>query len=175
VALAPNDAALLRVSIGTEKVLNQYAEGVYIATLMSRSIKDLQQQVCADRLVLAEHFLEAGHKLMRAKPPQYRSAISRYYYSMYHSMRSVVYFTFEGDDHEAHAALPGKTPKDFVNAAVWQNNLKDARERRNEADYDPYPSAHTNFAATARDLRAKAIDLSKVARAYLKQKGCGYV
>lgn len=94
---------------------------------------------------------------------------------MYHSARTLVYFTHGGDDHEAHSTLPTKLPDDFMNGALWQNALKDARGHRNEADYDPYPSDLQSWKPTALDLSAKAPDLLALVVQYLKQKGCGYV
>ena len=104
-----------------------------------RTLEELQARGCVDRLLLAESMIRAGDKLFKARPPEYRSAISRYYYAMYHSARAVTYFRFDGDDHQAHSALPSHLPHDFPNQASWQNEIKDARERRNEADYEPYP------------------------------------
>lgn len=173
--LAPAEAALLRVSKGDQKFLNALQEGVHIAGLLARPLPDLMQQATADRLALAESLKESGDKLLRLRPPHPRSAISRYYYAMYHAMRAVVYFVYEGDDHEQHSALPGKTPKDFVDAGIWQNALKDARGRRNEADYDPYPLAVADFSTTAKDLQAKTAQFLVEARAYLKSKGCNHL
>lgn len=174
-ALSAHDAALLRVSKGDRRLLLALEEGVYLTTVTARTIADLKQQASADRLSLAGQFHETANKLLRARPTQSRSAISRYYYSMYHAMRSVVFFVHGGDDHEKHNALPGVTPSDFVDAAIWQNTLKDARGRRNEADYDPYPMETVDFLATARDLQGKSAQLLVEARSYLTTKGCAHL
>lgn len=169
------EKALLRVSKADKKTLGFYAEGVYISTQTGRPFHDLQQQVCADRLRLAKEFLATADKMVNARPPHFRSAVSRYYYSMYHAARALVYFAYGGDDYEAHSTLPTKLPDDFTNTALWQNALKDARGHRNEADYDPYPSEPRSWRPTAIDLGAKAPDLLSLVVQYLKQKGCAYV
>ncbi|MET7820504.1 HEPN domain-containing protein [Micromonospora zamorensis] len=169
------DAELLRVSKATKSILQFYGEGVHIETHTSRSLSDLQQQVCADRLILAESFLHAGTRFLRMRSPEYRSAISRYYYAMYHTARAVVYHHHGGDDHESHSTLPTKLPRDFTNSALWTNYLKDARNRRNEADYDPYPMGGAPWRPIAANLSTKASDLLALAQSYLQQKGCAYI
>jgi uncharacterized protein (UPF0332 family) len=143
--------------------------------LTGRTLDDLRHQAVADRFKLARHFVDAGDKLLRARPSQSRSAISRYYYGMYHAMRAVVYYVEKGDDHERHTALPKKTPLDFDNRGMWLNNLKDARERRNEADYVPYPLPSKSFRVTAVALQQNAHDLLRLSSAYLISKGCSHL
>jgi uncharacterized protein (UPF0332 family) len=174
-AQSSHDATLLRVSKATKVELGFFREGVHIEAATQRSLVDLQSQVCVDRLKLAESILRSGSRFMRLRPADYRSAIGRFYYSMYHTTRSVVYFSYGGDDHESHAALPTKLPKDFPNAAIWTNDLKSARSRRNEADYDPYPMLDADLKSHAVDLSTKAPALIALARQYLRRKGCAYL
>lgn len=94
---------------------------------------------------------------------------------MYHAIRAVAYFNEGGDDKESHATLPGAVPSDFTDSAIWQNELKDARSRRNEADYDPYPINPSDWRDVARDLQGKAPTLLVLAESYLKKKGCGHL
>lgn len=166
---------LLRVSKSSQRQLAAFRDGVYITSSTTRSLDDLRDQACADRLELAESFLKVGDRLMRARPPEYRSAIGRYYYAMYHCMRAVVFFVHNGDDHQKHDVLPSHTPKDLPNSALWENRLKDARSRRNDADYDPYPTALGASKQAAIDLRKHAQDFVPVVRSYLKSKGCAHV
>jgi len=175
VALSATDNALLRVATATKSQLNHYGEAFHLTTTTGLSIPQLRDRACADRLALAEHFALAGDKLLSARPSQSRSAISRYYYGMYHAMRAVVYFVEKGDDHEQHSALPKRTPADFPGGPIWRNTLKDARERRNEADYNPYPVPGSAFRPIARALQSDTHKLLSIARTYLKSKGCGYV
>ena len=99
---AQHEQALLRVSKADKKTLGLMAEGVYLSTSTARALLDLQEQTCVDRLTLARELLGAADKLTRSRPAQYRSAISRYYYAMYHAMRAVVYYAYGGDDHNEH-------------------------------------------------------------------------
>jgi hypothetical protein len=93
---------------------------------------------------------------------------------MYHSMRACVYIHHHGDDHQWHTDLPKKVPPDFdpdptVN---WQNKMKDAREVRNSADYDPYPKADSAWKRHAESLKADAGLLILLSRKYLLDRGC---
>lgn len=169
----PASHQVLRRVVEASKIqLAAYKEGVYLTTTSGWSIDDLRHEATSDRMELARHFLGVGDKLLRVRPAQHRSAISRYYYCMYHALRAVVFFQHEGDDHESHSALPGHVPKDFPNSAVWSNDLKSARENRNSADYDPYPPAHTSWQAMAKDLGLQAPSLLAISEAYLRGKGC---
>lgn len=170
-----NDNVLLRISRSKKSTIESFSEGVLLEHSSNHTIDELRHRATADRLRLAEHFLAAGDVLMKSRPTQYRHAIGRYYYSMYHAMRAVVYFMHGGDDHEQHVILPSKTPRDFVDHAVWQNNLKDARTRRREADYDPYPAAKLSWRRSANDLSLQAPELIRLSRDYLKMKGCQYL
>jgi uncharacterized protein (UPF0332 family) len=169
------EQALLRVSKFDKHTIVLLGEGVHLVTSTARTLDDLQHQVCADRLALATELLAAGNKLLRSRPPQYRSAISRYYYCMYHSARAVVYFSHGGDDFEKHSDLPGRVPADFKDSDLWRNALKDARSHRNDADYDPYPANPQSWRAIAVHLSSNAADLLSEAQEYLKRKGCGHV
>jgi uncharacterized protein (UPF0332 family) len=174
-ALSGTEQQLLRVSKATQKTMTAFKDGVFIANLTSRSLDDLREQVVADRLTLATDLAAVGDRLLKTRPVQYRSAIGRFYYSMYHSMRATVYFVYGGDDHERHDVLPKHTPADFPDSALWENRLKNARGHRNDADYDPYPRQHSDFRQAAADLQAHAHALNPLVRAYLRGKGCGYV
>jgi uncharacterized protein (UPF0332 family) len=173
--LQPAEEAQLRISKAHAQFFQHLNEGAHILLVTARPLEDLRHQAASDRLGLAQLFHEAGDKALRSRPPQFRTAISRYYYCMYHAMRAVVYFVNRGDDHDEHSVLPAKTPRDFSNAAVWQNRLKDARAQRNEADYDPYPQQEFEFSANARALRQTSDDLLLEAYSYLRAKGCQYV
>lgn len=139
---------------------------------LGRKLDELRDQTCADRLALAGTFLLAGDRLLRLRPPEYRSAISRYYYAMFHCMRAAVYYDNDGDDHQKHEVLAQHTPADFPDSAVWQNRLKDARGIRNDADYDAYPKQHSEFRQSALNLRAQATAMIPLVHAYLVSKGC---
>jgi len=81
----------------------------------------------------------------------------------------------KADDHEKHSDLPKHIPGDFPNGPGWQNSLKDARERRNAADYDPYPRPTGHWEVDARRIQREAADLLAESRAYLLTKGCRFL
>jgi uncharacterized protein (UPF0332 family) len=174
VASFAEDDILLRVCRSKKSTIDSFSEGVRLERTSNHTIEELRHRATADRLRLAEDFLAAGEALMKARPTQYRHAISRFYYSMYHAMRAVVYFNHGGDDHDRHVILPSKTPHDFLDHNIWQNNLKDARSRRQEADYDPYPVARLSWRRSAKDLSLQAPELIRLSKDYLKTRGCRY-
>lgn len=173
--LSAQDSALLRVGKASKKDLKLYGEAAHLTKLMSKTISQLCEQVCVDRLAMADRLVLTGNKLMRTRPVEYRSAVSRYYYAMYHSVRAVVYYVHGGDDHQEHSTLPTKLPQDFPNNNIWLNDLKDARSFRNDADYDPYPFADTAWKPVAMQLASRAPQLATEARLYLHKKGCAGV
>ncbi len=174
-SLSASERSLLRLSQARRADLVFFKEGVYLERVSGRAIDDLRHQACADRLQLAEDFLGSADRLMRIRPPMLRVAVGRYYYAMYHAMRAVVYFQTPGDDHEQHSILPGRTPNDFPNVNFWKNELKNARLRRNQADYDPYPAADREFRELATALKRQAHALVDEARNYLRLKGCAHL
>ncbi len=174
-SITSQDRILLYISKARNATLDNLQQGTGIVSTTGRTISDLQSQAAADRIDLAEQFLAVADRLVRARPPMFRVAVGRYYYAMYHSMRAVVFYVESGDDHEDHSRLPTKTPQDFIQHAYWQNELKDARLRRNEADYDPYPAQDFDFKAQALHVRKQSHLLIVQARQYLRTKGCVYL
>ena len=128
-------------------------------------------KAAADRWHFAYEHRHNANKLLKSKPPLYRSAISQFYYSMYHAMRACVFVSHQGDDYEQHGALPKYVLNDSSFDFNWQNILKDARELRNRADYDPYPKSNTAWKQDALDLKKDADLFLSTTRAYLQKKG----
>lgn len=174
-SLSSSDDRLLRVSKSKQTDLHRFKAGVNLEKSSGRTIDDLCAQACADRFRLAENFLSYADRLMKSRPAMRRLAVGRYYYSMYHGARAVVFFRTPGDDHEQHSKLPSQMPGDFPRADFWKNELKDARLRRNEADYDPYPADDAAFSSAASLLKTRAHDLISDVRRYLDAKGCTYL
>lgn len=114
----------------------------------------LMSQVTSDRLALAGEQLRAGDELITGG--QFRSAISRHYYAMYHAARAITYAHHGGDDHEQHSRLPRHLPATWHDLLLREGQLSDARLLRNQADYDPYPSSLNEWEAEARTLGATA-------------------
>lgn len=152
--------------------MRAWDEGVYLRTTTGRELADLRDTVVSDRVQFAALLLSRGNRLVASTPPHYRDAISRFYYSMYHAMRAAVYYDYGGDDHQAHSALPRSTPASFPDRELWSNRLKSARERRNGADYDPYPKAESAWRDSAVELQTQAEQLLRVTRRFLRDLGC---
>jgi uncharacterized protein (UPF0332 family) len=166
---------LLRVGKGKKNDIERWKEGRYIEGATGRSLEELLNRAAADRLHLARSFLRDAKRLLGASPPLCRFAVSRCYYSMYHAMRAAVFISHGGDDFEEHRTLPGKVPDDLIDREVWANALKDARERRNSADYDPYPKSDASWHRIALQLTPLASQFLQHVSHYLKGKGCTYI
>lgn len=172
VKLTAVESRLRRVAKLTAKEVLLLKEGVSIEAALSRTMSDALQQVVADRIVLAESFLQTAETLRRSRSDLSRAAIARYYYSMYHAMRAVSFHHQGGDDHEAHSNLFAKgVPNDFPNAVMARNYLKDARLLRNEADYDPYPQSSAYFKSEVKRLAPLSASFVSDSRTYLVSKG----
>jgi uncharacterized protein (UPF0332 family) len=170
-----SSTTLLRLSKAEKRMLNAWREGVHLEASSGHSIEELRHRSTADRLGLARSFRRQGDRMLGVAPPMYRDALSRYYYSMYHAMRAVVFFVEDGDDFQEHSKLPGKTPDDFPQTTLWQNALKDARTKRNAADYDAYPKSDRAHRTGALELQEKAQELEGLSRAYLLNLGCKHL
>jgi len=119
-------------------------------------LAQLIQQVASDRLQLAGEHLRSGDQLLFAL--QFRSAISRHYYAMYHAARSIVFSEVQGDDYQQHSELPRHLPPGLPSIRTREKQLVDARLLRNEADYDPYPSGLSDWEQDARELSVTAAE-----------------
>lgn len=146
--------------------------GVRLETIGQQTIDALMLKACVDRFALSQHFLGSAARLRKMRPACYRNSTSRSYYSMYHAARTVSYLYHSGDDHQDHRELHKGIPDEFPDAERWRNDLKEARLRRNEADYDPYPMADDDFADVSRIQLRVATDFLQAAEQYLRGKGC---
>ena len=164
----------LRISKAQKNDIKLWAEGVSLERDSGLSVDDLVRNAAVERWRLALLQLRQGRAALRAMRPSYRAAISRFYYAMYHAARAVVYLETTGDDHEEHRKLPAQLPTSLpsANGKDWQNRLKDAREIRNNADYDPVPVAARHWRRNALHLESEAAELVSVARRSLQAKGC---
>jgi len=163
---------LIRVSKAEIDLLEHWKEGVSLVSAAGKSIDDLCLDVAVHRWKLGLLHKRDGNKLMQLQAPPYRSAISRYYYSMYHCFRAAAFISHRGDNHESHSNLPKHLPVDFPSVAFWQNELKMARLTRNDADYDPYPRTNAPWQNKAKAIQLNAINAVLETRNYLRSKGC---
>jgi uncharacterized protein (UPF0332 family) len=161
---------LVRVSKSRKEVIDNWAEGVSLCNDSGQTIPELMQLVSVDRWCLACEHRRQANRLRKIS--MYRSSVSRYYYAMYHAIRACIYIFHGGDDHEKHLDLPKNIPADFDPGVNWQNKLKDARELRNDSDYNPYPKSDLAWRAAAENLKVDADRLISLTRTYLISKGC---
>ena len=161
-----------RLAKATQNQIEDWKEGVSLQNDSGLTISQLISNAAADRWHFAYENRHNANKLLKSKPPLYRSAISRYYYSMYHAMRACVFVNYQGDDYEQHSKLPQHIPDDFPSSPYWQNILKDARNVRNRADYEPYPKSNTAWKPDALQLKKETDILLSTTRTYLRSKGC---
>ena len=137
----PNNR-LNRLATASNTQIKDWKEGVSLQNNSGQTISQLISNAAADRWRFAYEHRHNANKLLRSKPPLYRSAISRYYYSMYHAIRACVFVSHGDDDHQEHRELPLYIPRDFPLEPNWQNMLRNARVLRNRADYEPYPKSN---------------------------------
>ena len=161
-----------RVAKGTQKQIEEWKEGVSLQNDSEQTISQLIGNAATDRWRFANEHRQNANKLLTSRPPLYRSAISRYYYSMYHAMRACVFISYQGDDYEQHTKLSQHIPDDFPSRPYWRNTLKESRNVRNRADYEPYPKLNTAWKPHALQLRKNADLLLSTTRTYLQSKGC---
>ena len=162
---------LNRLAKATNEQIEYWKEGSSLENDSGRTIPQLISKAATDRWRLAYEHRSNGNKFLKSKPPIYRSAISRYYYSMYHAIRACVFVSHGGDDRQEHSKLPSHIPNDFPPRATWSNMLKDARDLRNRADYDPYPKSNTAWKPDALKLKKNADLFLSTTRTYLQDKG----
>jgi hypothetical protein len=91
---------------------------------------------------------------------------------MYHSAMAIVYLANRGDDHQEHDQLYKNLPDDFPDVDLWKNELKDARLKRNEADYEFYSETMLYFRPVSLSLFAKSTDFHALCAGYLRRNGC---
>ena len=163
---------LLRVAKAPNQLIGGWLEGVSLEADSGETILDLCHRAASARLRLSYEMRRAGDACLAHTTPLPRSAISRYYYAMYHAMRATVYVFYDGDDHQEHTKLPRHIPDDFPTPGTWQTRLKNARYARNAADYDPYPKANLAWKYRAETIKRDADDLLAACTQYLRGKGC---
>ncbi|MBQ1083393.1 HEPN domain-containing protein [Nocardiopsis sp. B62] len=129
----------------------------------------LMQRVAVDRLLLAGEHLRSGDHLLFGS--QYRSAIGRHYYAMYHAARAVVFAENGGDDFERHSVLPRNLPTSLPDSAKWETELTDARLLRNKADYDIYPINDSEWEGDARALAVTSVKFLQTCESFAATNG----
>lgn len=163
---------LLRIGGAESKVQSGWAEGVSIERDAGTTIASLRLRLAAARFKLAQDISRQSIYSPSSAAHVCRLVVSRFYYAMYHSVRAAAYLHYGGDDHQSHSDLPQRVPRDFPDYNYWGNQLKSAREYRNQADYDPYPKAAKYWRGVACTVSGDASRLMPVVRMYLRNMGC---
>jgi uncharacterized protein (UPF0332 family) len=163
---------LIRVATGHSKDQQLWSEGVSLERDAGAPLAQVQIRVSAARFELAKSMHADARRALLLAKPAYRTVISRAYYSMYHSFRAAAFLFYGGDDYEQHTKLSLHLPADFPNFAVWANQLKSAREYRNQADYEAYPKTGAYWKSISTLVLNDSKSLLPVAAAYLNGKGC---
>ena len=162
----------LRVSEANKEMIQNWKEGISLQATLRKDISDILKVTAIDRWKLANLHKTHANRLMTKNFHQYRTAVSRYYYAMYHAMRACIFIYHQGDDYESHSNIPNGIPPDFPSAAIWKIKFKDARLTRNKADYEPYPKTDKAWRSRALQIKQDADDLIKISKIYLQNKGC---
>jgi len=166
-----SSTTLRRVTTAPKKLIDGWKEGRHLETESTHTLDELLARVASDRIGLARSLLRDAERLAAQQPPLYRASVSRGYYAMYHAMRAAAFVYHGGDDHQEHKILPTKAPGDMTDQDKWSNKLKDARERRNQADYDPYPKSERAWRGIAHAVLPDARAFIVEVRSYLRAKG----
>lgn len=163
---------LLRIGQAKIKEQSAWHEGISIEKSSGETIERIRIRIVAARFALAQEMKKQNSYSPDASAAIQRLTVSRSYYAMYHAIRAAAYIHYAGDDHQAHSDLPNKIPSDFPSNIVWGNQLKSAREYRNQADYDPYPRSIKYWKVMAEAVHEDAVKLLPIVRNYLRGKGC---
>src|SRR5262245_47342977 len=122
-----NDKHLLNIAKSTIDAIDRMGYGMHLSSQSGLTLEQLIENACRDRFHLAQGFLISSRRALAQPNPSCRIGLARAYYAMYHAARSVVFYVHRGDDHESHQDVPKNLPKDFVDRARWENELKTAR------------------------------------------------
>ncbi|MBR0969608.1 HEPN domain-containing protein [Bradyrhizobium japonicum] len=171
-ALTPIEHELFKLQKFKKNQINHMQNGVRLAGLAGVPLEDLLRQASSARLKLAKRFLRSSRHLMSHRPVLYRDVVSRAYYSIYHSARAVSFLSHPGDDYEEHDKVATGLPPDLPDVEVWRNKIKDARLKRNEADYEPFMVSDPQFKRASATVLSTANDFIVVCSTYLRSEGC---
>jgi hypothetical protein len=171
-ALTAVEKELLLIQKFKKNQINLLENGVRLVGVAGKPIEDLLREVSSARFKLAKRFLRSSTYLMSHKPVLHRDVVSRAYYAIYHSARAVSFLTHPGDDYEPHDKVASGLPGDMPDVETWRNKIKDARLKRNEADYEPFMSSDPTFRIASHATNELAVEFLGVCSIYLKGKGC---
>lgn len=162
---------MLQICEAERSQIKSWRTGVQFAAELGLTVDQLCVLATIERWKQSRTIRLDGNRCIHLRPPRYRIAVNRFYYSMYHAFRSVAYHYYDGDDHQEHRDLPTKLPSDFPDADKWKNRLKNARELRNQADYTPFPKSDAAWKRNALELAIHAREAELLTKSYLQTRG----
>ena len=142
------------------------------APLDAAKLQNIVNELTLDRFNLAKEFLSQAQTQDLSTISGQKIAISRSYYSMYHSARTII-FHYERADVEGHDEISKRLPSTLHNRAHWSFRLNEWRERRNQVDYSPYPK--DNLHVIAQQALVEAEDFLDTCAQFLRTRGVPYV
>lgn len=163
---------LLRLQKFSKNQINLLQNGVRLVGISGKQIDDLLRDASEARFRLAKRFLRSSKHLAGHKPVLHRDVVSRSYYAVYHAARAVAFLTQPGDDYEHHDKVANGLPNDLPDVELWRNKIKDARLKRNEADYEPFMNCDPTFRVASAETMKIATEFLGVCTTYLRGKGC---
>ena len=138
------------------------------APLDANKLQDIVNELTLDRFNFAREFLSQAQAQDLSTINGQKIAISRNYYAMYHSARTVI-FHYERADIEGHEGIAKRLPSTLPNREYWNIRLNEWRERRNQVDYSPYPK--DNLHAIAQQALVETEDFLSLCAQFLRTRG----
>lgn len=142
------------------------------APLDPARLQDIVNELTLDRFNLAKDFLSQAQVQDLSTISGQKIVISRSYYAMYHTGRTVI-FHYERADIDDHEVVPKRLPSSLPNQSHWANRLIEWRKRRNQVDYSPYPEG--NLHALAQQILSEAQTFLELCAHFLRGRGVPYV
>ena len=130
-----NEQLLRRITELTSEeygLLRELSDNSYLDL---QPVEDLIGQIVADRLGLAEDYLDFAASIDNTSPVNCRQIISRSYYAMHHAARAVIFDTRRRDV-RSHEAVVAQTAQIMGTAA--SETLNSQLRLRNRIEYEVY-------------------------------------
>lgn len=127
--------------------------------------------ICTRWFRLAQQHLRLARELSNS-PRSWRGTISRCYYAVYNSSKSVRYYVngyvkLDSDDHKQ----VGDLPDDFPGRAEWSNFAIELRRDRNLADYEPWDDCRRLLSHGPGEALDRTVRFLRSCRDYLRARG----
>lgn len=160
---------LHRIANLDSETLSHLREGATHVRSSGIDLSVLEIEVADERYRFALVLLADAKELLAQSRP--RSAISRAYYALYHSIRALAFLANSGDDYQNHSELPKGVPDAFSAAPEARALLKRGRLLRNQADYDAYPRELSYWLGEANKLLPEVESMLLSVKLYIRSKG----